>query len=91
MHRHESAMGIHVSHHPETPSHLPPHPIPLGCPRAPALSAWFIELAVVINITYGNIHVSVLFSHIISPSPSPTESGSLFFTYVSFAVLHIEL
>ena len=25
--------------HSETPSHLPPHPIPLGCPRAPALSA----------------------------------------------------
>ena len=37
---HESAMGVHVS--PSwTPSHLPPHPIPLGCPRAPALSALF--------------------------------------------------
>ena len=24
--------------HPEPPSHLPPHPIPLGHPRAPALS-----------------------------------------------------
>ena len=23
--------------HPETPAHLPPHPIPLDCPRAPAL------------------------------------------------------
>jgi len=32
-------MGVHASHHPETPSHLPPHPIPLGCPRAPALGA----------------------------------------------------
>ena len=28
-----------VPPHPEPPSHLPPHPIPLGCPRAPALSA----------------------------------------------------
>ena len=37
--RHESAMDVHVSHHPETPSHLPPHPIPLGCPRTSALSA----------------------------------------------------
>ena len=37
--RHESATGAHVSPHPEPPSHLPPHPIPLGCPRAPALSA----------------------------------------------------
>ena len=32
-------MSVHISHHPETPSHLPPHPIPLGCPRAPALGA----------------------------------------------------
>ena len=28
-----------MSHHPEPPSHFPPHPIPLGCPRAPALGA----------------------------------------------------
>ena len=33
------ATGVHVFHHPETSSHLPPHPIPLGCPRAPALSS----------------------------------------------------
>ena len=39
IHRHESAMGAYVSPHPECPSLLPPHPIPLGCPRAPALSA----------------------------------------------------
>ena len=39
IHQHESAMGIHVSPHPESPSHLLPHPIPLGGPRAPALSA----------------------------------------------------
>ena len=39
IHRHESAMGVHVSHHPESPFRLPPYPIPLGCPRAPALGA----------------------------------------------------
>ena len=27
--------------HPEHPSHLCPHPIPLGCPNAPVLSALF--------------------------------------------------
>ena len=27
--------------HPEHPSHLPPNPIPLVCPSAPALSALF--------------------------------------------------
>ena len=39
IHRHESAMGIHVSPRPEPHSHFPLYPIPLGCPRAPALSA----------------------------------------------------
>ena len=38
IHQYESAMGAHVSLHPEMPSHFPPHLIPLGCPRAPALS-----------------------------------------------------
>ena len=39
IHRHKSAMDVHVSHHSELSSHLSPHPIPLGCPRATALSA----------------------------------------------------
>ena len=39
IYQHESAAGIHVSSPPEPWSHLPPHPIPLGCPRAPALGA----------------------------------------------------
>ena len=38
IHWHESTMGVHVS--PSwAPSHLPSHPIPLGCPSALALSA----------------------------------------------------
>ena len=39
IHQHESAICIRVPPHPESPSHLPPHPIPLGCPRKPALDA----------------------------------------------------
>ena len=70
--QHESAMGVHVS--PSwTPSHPSPHPIPLGCSSAPALSALFhacFKLALVIYFTYGSVHVSMLFSLIIPPSPS---------------------
>jgi len=43
IHWHESVMGVHVSHS-ETPSYLPPHPILLGCPSAPALSVLFHAL-----------------------------------------------
>ena len=39
IYQHESATGICVSSPPEPPSHLPPHPIPLGYPGAPALGA----------------------------------------------------
>ena len=38
-HWHESAMGVPVSPILNPPSHLPPHPTPLGHPSAPALSA----------------------------------------------------
>ena len=40
--QHESPTGMHVFlllTVPEPLSHLPPHPIPLGCPRAGTLSA----------------------------------------------------
>ena len=39
IHRHESAMGVHVSLILNLPSHFPPHPIPQGHPSALALSA----------------------------------------------------
>ena len=41
IHRHESAMGVHVSPILNTPSYLPPHPIPQGHPSALALSTLY--------------------------------------------------
>ena len=49
--QHESATGVHVSSYAEPPSHLPPHPIPQGCPRAPDLGALLPAL---------NLHWSVI-------------------------------
>ena len=83
-------MGIHVSPilnplPPPSPSHpsgssqctSPEHPV--SCLR-PGLAICY---------TYDNIHVSMLFSQIIPPSPSPTESKSLFFISVSLLLSHI--
>ena len=43
-----------------------------------------IEAGLEICFTYDNIHVSMLFSQIIPPSPSPTEYKRLFFKMLSF-------
>ena len=50
-----------------------------------------IEPGLAISFTYDNIHISMPFSHIIPPSPSPTEAKRLFYTSVSFAVSHTGL
>ena len=39
IHQHELPQVYMCLSHPETPSHIPPHTIPLGCPRALALRA----------------------------------------------------
>ena len=81
IHWHESAMDLHV------------FPIPIPPPTS--LSTWSlwvfpvhegralvscIQPGLVICFTIDNIHVSMLFSRNIPPSPSPTESKSLFCT-----------
>ena len=71
-------MGVHVF------PILNPHPIPKGHPSAPVLErpVLCIEPGLAICYTYDNIHVSMLFSQIIPPLPTPTESKRLFYTSV---------
>ena len=77
-------MGIHVF------PILNPFPSPSLCHpsgssqcTSPEHPVSLIEPGLVICFTFDNIHVSMLFSQTIPPSPSPTESKSLFFTSVS--------
>ena len=93
IHQHESATGIHVfpswtllpppsPYHPSGSSQCtsPKHPVPC------------IEPGLAIRFIYDIICVSVPFSQIIppSPSPSPTESKRLFYTSVSLLLSHIQ-
>ena len=74
------------------PSPTPPSPSPPSgssqC-TSPEHPVSCIEPGLVIYFTY-NMHVSMLFSQIIPPSPSPTESKSLFFTSVSLLLACIQ-
>ena len=67
---------------PEPPSHLSPHNISLGHP-SPKHPVSCIEHRLAIRFLHDRIHVSMPFSQIIPPSPSPTESKILFYTSVS--------
>ena len=49
-----------------------------------------IELGVATRFIYDIIHISMPFSQIISPSPSPTESKRLFYTSVSLLLSRIQ-
>ena len=90
IHWHESATGVHVSPISKSlPAPFPSHPSGVSQCTGFACSVSCIELGLVIYFVYGSIPVSMLFSQIIWPSPSPRVRKSLLYICVSFAFLHI--
>ena len=65
---------------PSLPPPSPSHPSGSSQRTSPEHPVSCIEPRLAICFTYDNIHVSVLFSQILPPLRSPTESKSLFFT-----------
>ena len=59
--------------------------IPVHQPWAPEHPVSCVKTGLAIHFTYDNLHVSMPFSHIILPSPSPIESKTLFYTSVSLS------
>ena len=84
IHQHESTTGIHMF--PILNPFPPPSPYhPSGSSQctSPKHPVSCIEPRQAIHFIYDIIHVSMSFSQIIPPSPSPTESKRLFYTSVS--------
>ena len=82
-------MGVHVFsilNPPPSPSH------PSGSSQCTSTKrpVSCIEPGLEIRFTCDNLHVSVPFSHIIPPLPSPTESKRLFYTSVSLLLTLIK-
>ena len=73
--------------HPEPSSLLPPHTILLDSPMHPVSC---IEPGLATRFIYDIIHVSIPFSQIVPPSPSPTESKRLIYTSVSLLLSCIQ-
>ena len=78
--------------HPESP-HLPPspyHPSRSSQRTSPKHPVSCIKPGLAISFLYDIICVSMPFSQIIPPSPSPTESKRLFYTSVSLLLSRIQ-
>ena len=79
--------------HPDAPLPLPSPSHSSGSSQcnSPEHPVSCIDPELAIHFTYDNIHVSMPFSQIIPPLPSPTESKTLFYTFVSLLLSHIGL
>ena len=92
-HQHESATGVHVSLHPEPPSHIPPHSIPLGGLRPLALSTLHA-----LNLHWSSISLMVIYmfqcyslksSHfcLLPHSPKVCSLHLCLFSYLAYRVI----
>ena len=72
------------------PHPSPSHPSGSSQCTSPKHPISCIEPGLAIRFTYDNLHVSMPFSQIIPPSPSPTESKRLFYTSVSLLLSRIQ-
>ena len=89
IYQHESATGIHVFPILNPPPSSLPVPSWSSQCTSPKHPVSCIEPGLVTCFIYDIIHVSMPFSQIIPPSPSPTESKRLFYTSVSLLLSHI--
>ena len=94
IHQHESATGVHMfpilNPSPNSLPHSPYHLSGSFQCTSPKHPVSYFEPRLVIHFLYDSIHVSMSFSKIIPPSPSPTESKRLFYTSVSLLLSRIQ-
>ena len=90
IHQHESATGIHVFPilNPPPSLYYPSGSSQCTSPKHPVLC---IEPGLVTHFIYDIIHVSMPFSQIIPPSPSPRVQKTVLYISVSFAVSYTGL
>ena len=72
------------------PPPFPYHPSGSSQCISPEHPVSCIKPGLAIHFTYDIIHISMPFSQIIPPSPSPTDSKRLFYTSVSLLLSHIQ-